>query len=163
MTPAILRRLEGKVDPEVASVIKLLGDGLKDAHDAIASLKGQHDTLAAQVSSVSKTASTAATTAASAKTATQQPVAAGQTRAITASDSVQQPDHLGSIVLQGSTALTVTLNSLVSAPFTTRIVNQSTATATLSPSLSATLNGSSSLAAGASVNVSFDGQNWWAG
>jgi hypothetical protein len=151
-TPVILHAIAGKVEPEVENVIRLMSNGLKDAHDAIVALKAQHDALAAQVGAAPAPSTTTVT----------QTVTAGQVNPQTAAYTVQQSDHLGVVPLQGSSAITVTLNSAVATPFTTRISNLSSATATLVPS-TGTLNGSASLAAGASVNVNFDGLNWWAG
>ena len=167
-TLPILRRLKGKVDDEVANVIELLGKGVKDVHDGLIALNTKHNTLASTVTTVSATATAAQTQATSAVSASQQPVAAGQVNyqsAATAPYSLQQSDHMGAVQLSGTTALTITLSSLVTAPFRTRIINQSTQTATLALDSSArgSLLGSSSLAANASAEVFYDGTNWLVG
>ena len=162
-TPAIFRNLQGKVDPEVGKVIELLGKGLKDAHDAISALKRQHDTLASQVQDVSATATAASQTANTVAAAQQQPVSAGQVTTQTTDYTTQQSDQLGVVLLQGTTALTITLNNNVSVPFTTRIANQTTQIATLQSSVAgSTINGGAtySLPSGSSVTVNFDGTNW---
>jgi len=162
-TPVITKNLHGKADPEVVAIIDLMSKGLKDAHDAIKELKGQHDALSAQVQGVSATATAASQTANSVAAAQQQPVSAGQVTTQTADYTTQQSDQLGVVLLQGTTALTITLNNNVTAPFTTRIANQTTQIATLQPSVAAsTINGgaSYSLPSGSSVNVNFDGTNW---
>lgn len=161
-TPVLSRAIHGHVDPEVEHVINLLANGLKDAHDAIINLKGQHDALKATVASVGTTASQAQTTANQAASAQQAPVPAGQQRAITTADAVQQKDHLGLVqIAPGAAAATLTLNNLVTPPYTTTVANQSGSAWTLAPS-AGTVNGgaSYSLAAGATTQVFFDGRNW---
>lgn len=161
-TPAIFRMLEGKVPHEVIQAFELLFKGTKDTSDAVKHLKGQHDDLAKQVTTTTKTANAAATQASAAATAIQQPVAAGQVNPQNVNYALQQQDHMGAVVLQGTAALAVTLNNLVNAPYKTRIMNQSTQTATLTPT-TGTVNGSASvnLTAGASYDTYFDGVNWW--
>lgn len=168
-TPAIFKNLSGKVDPEVGQVIELLGKGLKDAHDAIAALKGQHDTLASQVQTVSDTATAASQTANNVAAAQQQPVSAGQVTTQTADYTTQQSDQLGVVLLQGTTALTITLNNNVTLPFSTRIANQTTQVATLQPSdptavikSAASPSGSPtySLPSGSTVTANFLGLDW---
>lgn len=160
-TPAIFRLIEGKVPHEVFQAFRLLFNGQKDTHDAIVSLKGQHDTLSTTVATTTQTANAAATQAAAANETIAAPVPAGQVNYQSAAYAVQQQDHLGSVVLQGTSALAITLNNLVTAPYTTHLINQSTQTATLTP-LTGTVNGTSSfsLVANANVHAYFDGQNW---
>lgn len=169
-TPVLSRAIHGHVDPEVEHVINLLAAGLKDAHDAIISLKGQHDALKATVGTVGTTATQAQTTAKQTAAAQQQPLPAGQQRQVSAADTiapaVQQTDHLGLVtVASGSAAGTVALNNNVKAPYTTRIFNQSGSAWTLQPSVTgSTVNGNptQSLGAGQAVSVYFDGVNWTA-
>lgn len=158
-TPAIFRMLEGKVPHEVMQAFTLLFNAHKDTSEAVKALKGQHAALSSQVTATTKTANTAAIQAAAANAAIASPVPAGQANVQIADYSLQQNDHLGVVSLQGTSALTVTLNNLVEPPFVTHIANQSTQPATLTP-LSGTLTGSSTLAAGAAVHAYFDGYNW---
>jgi hypothetical protein len=146
--PAVLRSVKSKVDPEVYHLLRLLSDGHQDVHDAVVALNGKVNAL--PTTSVTNTTVVGSTG----------PVAAGQVNPQTASYVTQQSDHLGLVVLQGGTSIPVSLNSAVQAPFTTRIVNSSSASSTLTPT-SGTLNGSGTLAAGAIANYNFDGVNWW--
>lgn len=161
MTPAIFRMLDGKVPHEVLQAFTLMFNGQKDTHDAIVALKGQHETLSQQVTTTTATANKAASQAAATATAASAPVPAGQTNIQSADYSLQQSDHLGVVALQGTSALSVTLNNLVGAPFVSHLANQSSATATLTP-LTGTVNGGSSVtvASGAAVHAYFDGYNW---
>lgn len=169
--PAVFRNLEGKVHPDVVSAIRMLFNGLQDHKQAIIALKGQKDTLQTQVNGVSITASEASTAAASANTQLAQPVAAGQTNLQDGSVNnpyiTAQTDHLGNITLQGSGA-NVTLNSNVSGPFTTHLINQSSNSSTVTPdNAQASIYNASgahasiSVAPGADVHLYFDGFLTW--
>ena len=160
--PAVFKILHGKVPPEVEQVFKLLFDGLQDNKQAVIALKGQHDTVAKQVTTNTTGVATANKTANTALTATQQPVAAGQQNAQSATYILQQTDHLGLVQLTGTTAAQgVTLNNLVQYPFTARISNGSSQSWTLTPT-AGTVNGGASytLTAGSVVSAYFDGTNW---
>lgn len=161
ITPAILRRLEGKADPEVIAVIRLLGEGLENHDQAFVALKNQQNKIGTTASTASTTASAAVKAAASAQSTANTAVSAGAVNYQSANYTLQQSDNQSAVVLQGSTALTVTL-AANAAPFMSHIINASSATATLSP-LTGTLTGSASLSAGASIHVYFDGYNWVAG
>lgn len=165
-SPIVRFPLAGLVHDKVVEVINLLGRGLKDAHDAIIALNNKHNTLSTTVSSVSATATAAQTTANAASAKANAPVPAGQPNIQAANYSLQQTDHLGAVVLQGTSALAITLNNNVQPPFSTHLINQSSQTATLTPSnpeSSVNGGGSTTVAANTSQHIYFDGFNWYTG
>jgi len=155
-TPAIFRNLHGKVPPEVEHALRLLFNGMKDSHDAIVALKGQHDSTSSQVKTVS---SQVATTQQSVnQVAASIPAAVGSVNLL-APASLEQTSY-GALVPITSAALT--LNSNVSPPYFAFVQNNGGGDATLTPT-SGTVNGSAtgSISAGSLATVFFDGTNWW--
>lgn len=74
--------------------------------------------------------------------------------------TVQSSDNGSLVVLNDASAIAVTLNSVVTAPYFVFIANQGTGTATLTAS-GGVINGITSVPGGSSVIAFFDGSNWW--
>lgn len=162
-------QLPDNASPEdIVSAVRYHSSGILDLNQAIVALKQQVDT--------------ASTTATSAATAASSVVSSGVTSFNTlagnvtyfprlgyVNDQLGQPayttqptDNGAKIIVGDSSTVVVTLNAGVGTPWFTIIDNDSSSTATLTPS-SGTLNGPHHIPPGGFGIVYFDGVYFWAG
>jgi len=160
-TPGLFRGLEGKVDHSVVSAIRLIFNGVKDVHDAVISLSGQHGNT---VQNVTNNATTIGSLVQQLTTLGES-VPEGAVNQQTVPYAIQNTDYGGVVILQGAGPYDVTLNSAVSLPYYTFCFNFGSVSATVTPDLAgATVNNVASLTLAVNqwMLIFFDGLNWWA-
>ena len=160
-TPGLFRNLDGKVDPSVISAIRLIFNGVKDAHDATIALAGQHGTTVQNVTNNSTTIASLVQQF----TTISESVPEGNVNQQTVPYAIQNSDYGGVVILQGAGPYDVTLNSAVSLPYYTFCFNFGAVSATVTPDLGgSTINNVASLTLQPNqwMMIFFDGLNWWA-
>jgi hypothetical protein len=133
---------------------RLLFTAVNQHDQAIVTLKGQVDDLQTSMNSTNTTTEVVQTVE------SQQFPGLGQVNNQTGAYTTQTSDNGALLIMNDASAVTVTLNASVSAPFFVFISNQGAGVVTLTPS-SGTLTGASTLALNTLAVVVFDGTNWW--
>lgn len=160
-TPAIVRNLHGKADPQVVQALSLIFSGVKDAHDAIIELSKQHGSTVQNVTNNSTQIGSLIQQFVS----VEESVPEGNVNQQTVPYAVQNSDYGGVVILQGAGPYDVTLNSAVSLPYYTLCFNLGSVSATVTPDLAgSTINNVASLTLPVNgwMIIFFDGLNWWA-
>lgn len=146
---------------ETALHLRDLYDGTNDHDQAITTLKGQVDDLADTVATAAASTSTnTSTTITITEIEGFGNLAAVNDQTGQTSYTVQGTDNGALVALNDASAIAVTLNSVVMAPYFVFIANQGTGTVTLTAS-SGSINGTTTIPGGSSVTAFYDGANWW--
>lgn len=160
-TPGLFRNLEGKVDPAVVSAVRLIFNGVKDTHDAVVALAGQHGNTVQNVTNNT----TSIGSLIQQFTTIGESVPEGAVNQQTVPYPIQNSDYGGVVILQGAGPYDITLNSGVSLPYYTMCFNLGSVSASVTPDLAgATVNNVASLTLPPNqwMVIFFDGRNWWA-
>jgi hypothetical protein len=151
--------LNGKIDPEAATALRMAFQGLKDANDAIANLKAQIGSAAGNASGTASVVSSKTVI-----TNVERTVSAMSIGWITAPTyTLQDTDYAGMHLFKAEGPVAVVLSSAVASPFYTFLQNESAGELTLTPD-AGTVNALASitLLPGQATVLFFDGRDWFA-
>lgn len=154
-------------DPITQQAVRYLTSGVVDLNQAIAYIKPILDSTASTANAAASSSSTASGVS-SFNSETGAVVYFPQLGTVNdqlgeSSYETQQSDNGAKIIVGDSSAVTVTLNNTVTAPWFTIIDNDSSTMVALSPGAGAGLFGTQVISPGCFGIVFFDGVNFWAG
>jgi hypothetical protein len=152
--------LTGKIDPQAEQAIRLIWNGLNDAHQAILALKSQQST------STTATTTTATASSGASGGGSISPSSIGVVnQQTTGVYKIVAGDFGALILLESAASFAITLDSTggaIATPFYTVIDNQCLGNAVLTPVTGLVNDGPSwTIPSGNFALVYFDGTNWW--